>query len=107
MKKQTNFFYRIYLFFFYLTSKGKDAKMYKDAEANLHQYFLEEGASDLKKQISKNKTKNKCIDFATRVTKKKKLSNFHLGKITSEKHKEELKENALKIHPKTLEFKNA
>lgn len=97
----------IYLFFYYLTPKGKEARYWVTADKNLNNHLFEKGMQELELEARKREVKTKCIQFAKMMIKKKKYSNFHVGKVTSEKFKDELEETNLKIHPNTLKFNNA
>lgn len=90
----------VYLFFFHLTPKGKEQKMFDQAEESLTQHFVDLGHKEIK-------VKKKCIDWAQRISKIKRLSKFHLATITNKKHQKELGEVGVIIDSKTLKFKDA
>lgn len=94
------FLLRIYKFFYYKTPKGKEELYWEKATISLEKALLIKGNNELR-------VKSKCISFAKKVSLKKRLSNFHLAKITAEKYKDELKDNGLDIDPKSLRFKSA
>lgn len=100
MKKINKLIKSIYLFFYYLTPKGKEEKYWKKAGESLEKKLIEKGLKEIE-------VKNKCVSFAKKVTSRKKLSRFHLATITEKKHQKELQKVNVKINKKTLEFKDA
>ena len=51
--------------------------------------------------------KKECVKYAQKIQMRKRLSNFHLVKLVTEKFKTSLNEVDVKIDVKTMKFKDA
>lgn len=100
MKKLKQFFKNIYLFLYYLTPKGRDEKYWAEAGKKLEKVLFEKGVKELE-------IKQECIKYAKTVSKRKLLTDFHLGTLVQEKFKTKLSEVGVKIHKRNLKFKDA
>lgn len=100
MKALRQFFKNIYLFIYYLTPKGREAKYWLEAGKSLEVGLFEKGVKELS-------VKKQCIQYVKKINKRKRLSKFHLATVTNKKHKKELNEVGVIIDSKNLQFKNA
>ena len=100
MKQLTNFFKAIYLFFFRLTPKGREAQYYDTALNNMKETRT---LSILEKRALKLQIRH----FLGKALRKRSLTIHQQGELIKNKFSAELEAAGLKYNAKKREFQNA